>query len=241
MSDEVDTRVSLSLDPERFRLIDGYNDDTRQFVDGVINAYNDIHQTLGKAHTARALAESNPALTPENRVLIVAREVDGAKKRVLARLANAERDLRANIAHTESLLSQPLTERAGMGTLNGEVRAHLKSLSRSDREKFMTEALERDDVPTLEAILGGQPFLSGFTQIDHDHYVRTYHKRKNPQLVRRLDLMKRFLDEIERNTPVVHAQFDKAIGEKASVVAGLKQLEDQSKAAFAALKIEPTA
>lgn len=238
MSDEVDTRVSPALDPDRFRLMEGYNDDTRQFVDSVVNAYHDIYVTLGKVHDARRLAEGNLAWTPENRVLIVGKEADKQKGRILTRLAHAERDLRANIVHTEAQLSQPLTERAGMGTLNGEVRAHVKSLKRTEREAFMREALEQDDVPTLEAVLGGQPFLSGFTQIDHDHYVRTYHTRKNPQLVRRLDLMKRFLDEIERNTPIVHAQFDKAVGAKASVVTAIKNASDR---AMAALKIEPTA
>ncbi|WP_126175022.1 hypothetical protein [Tsuneonella rigui] len=100
----IDTRVSPSLDAERFRLMDGYNDDTRQFVDGVINAFNDIYTTVSAVHDPRANAEANPAWTPENRVLIVSKAAEAQKNRSLTRLANAERDLRANIAHTEEQL-----------------------------------------------------------------------------------------------------------------------------------------
>lgn len=233
----IDSRVSPALDPETYRAVEGYNDDTRMFVDDVVNAFNDIYVTVGKVHDARHLAEKNPAWTPENRILIVGQEANKQRDRSVRRLALAERDLRARIAHTEGELSRPLTERAGMGTLNGEVRAHVKALDRPKREAFMREALDRDDIPTLEAILGGQPFLSGLTPLDHEHYVRAFHVKRNPHLMVRLDLMKRFLDMVERNGPVVHAQFEKAVGAKPSLVGMLQVANDQ---ALAALKIEPT-
>lgn len=237
-ADDIDTRVSPALDPETYRAVEGYSDDTRPFVDCVVNAFSAIYHTVGKAHDARQAADRNPGWTDEQRILNVSREVEGAKQRSLTRLANAERDLRANIAHTEKLLSEPLTERAGLGTLNGEVRAHVKALNRSEREAFMNAALEANDEATLTAVLGGQYFLSGFTKVDHDHYVRIYHERKNPHLVKRLDLMNRFLEMVERNGPVVHLQFEKAVGAKPSLVANLNKLEDEAKAALADLKAE---
>jgi hypothetical protein len=237
MSSPIDSRISPALDPETYRSVEGYTDDTRMFVDDVVNAFNDIYVTLGKIHDARVLADSNPAWTPENRILIVSREAAKQRERVLTRLARAERDLRARIAHTEGELSRPLTERAGMGTLNGEVRAHVKALDRPEREAFMREALEQDDVPTLEAVLGGQPFLSGLTPLDHEHYVRLFHTKKNPHLVVRLDVMRRFLGMVERNGPVVHLQFDKATGAQPNAVRAIHAANDR---AMAALKIEPT-
>ncbi|MDB5678392.1 hypothetical protein [Sphingomonas bacterium] len=237
MFDDIDTRVSPALDPETYRAVEGYNDTTRMFVDDVVNAFNDIYVTVGKVHDARQLAEKNPAWTPENRILIVGQEANKQKDRAVRRLALAERDLRARIAHTECELTSPLTERAGLGSLNGEVRSFVRGLDRSKREAFMREALERDDGPTLEAILGAQPFLSGLTPLDHEHFLRLHHVKRNPHLVVRLDLMKRFLDMIERNGSIVHVQFDKAIGAKPSVVGALQVANDQ---ALAALKIEPT-
>jgi hypothetical protein len=238
MSDKVDTRVSPALDPETYRAVEGYNDETRRFLDGVVNAFNEIYQTVGKAHDARALAESNPALTPENRILHVARDVDTAKRRSVARLANAERDLRANIAHTEKLLSEPLTQQAALGSLNVEVRAHVKSLKREQREALMREALESDDDATLTAVLGGQHFLSGMSKVDHDHFVRRYHEKRNPSLVKRLDVMNKFLEMIERNGPLVHVQFDRAIGAPPRAVANMQSLKDRSEAALAELRAE---
>lgn len=232
----IDSRVSPALDPETYK-VEGYNDDTRTFVDGVVNAFNDAYVTVGKVHEARELWERNPAVTPENRILIVGQEADKQRDRVLKRLALAERDLRSNILHVEAKLMEPLTERAGLGSLNGEVRAFVRGLDRSEREAFMRDALDRDDEPTLTALLGAQHFLSGLTPTDRDHYLRQYHERKQPQLVRRLDVMQQVLDKFERNVPIVHAQFDRAVGAKPSLVGALNRANEQ---ALAALKIEPT-
>ena len=57
MPDNIDSRVSPALDPETYRAVEGYNDETRPFVDSVVNAFNDIYQVLGKIHDARVLAE----------------------------------------------------------------------------------------------------------------------------------------------------------------------------------------
>lgn len=233
----IDSRVSPALDPETYRSVEGYNDDTRGFVDSVVNAFNDAYVTVGKVHDARELWERNAAVTPENRIIIVGQEADKQRDRVLNRLSLAERDLRANIAHTEALLMQPLTEQAGLGSLNGEVRAYVRQLDRSGREAFMREALDRNDEPTLTALLGAQHFLSGMTPVDRDHYLRLYHEKKQPQLVQRLDVMQRVLGLFERSVPIVQAQFDKAVGAKPSVVAHLNRANEQAKAA---LNIQPT-
>lgn len=233
----VDTRVSPAIDPEVFRSVEGYNEDTRGFVDAVVNAFNDVYITVGKICDARELWERNPAVTKENAVIIVGQEADKQKQRVLNRLSLAERDLRANIQHTQSQLTEPLIELAGRGTLNAEVRAHVKALDRSEREKFMRDALDRNDEPTLTAILGAQDFLSGLTPHDHGHYLRLYHQRKQPHLMQRLDLMNRILDKFERALPIVDSAFAKAVGAKPSIVAQLERMNEQAKAA---LNIQPT-
>lgn len=236
MSAPIDSRVSPSLDPETYRSIEGVNGETIKYVGSVINAMNDAYVTVGELWDARRAADDNPGWTPEARIENVGRAAEKHKLRVLQKIDFAARDLAANIAHTEKLLGEPLTERAGRGTLNGEVRAHVKALDRSERETFMTEALERDDVPTLEAILGGQPFLSGLTQIDHEHYVRLFHTRKNPHLVVRLDVMQRFRDRLDRIGLIVHEQFEKPVGAKPKVVEALTAASDR---AMAALDIKP--
>ncbi|MDF7774045.1 hypothetical protein P1X14_02200 [Sphingomonas sp. AOB5] len=236
MPDKIDTRVSPALDPETYRAIEGYEENA-QFVGGVVNAMNDAYVTLGKVHDARRLADSNGAFTEEQRILHVGQVAEEHKLRILKRLDLAERDLAATIAHTEEQLMRPLTEQAGLGSLNGEVRAFARGLDRSEREAFMNATLEGDDEPTLTAILGAQSFLSGLTPLDHDHYLRLYHQKRRPDLVRRLDVMQRFRDRLDRIAPIVHEQFAKPVGAKPGIVAALSKANEQ---ALAALKIEPT-
>ena len=237
MTVSIDSRVSPALDPETYK-VEGYDEDTAPFVGCIINAMYDAYVVVGKIHDARAAADRNGAWTEDQKVLIVGKEAETQKERVLKRLALAERDIRASIGHTEKLLSEPLTEKAGLGSLNGEVRAFVLGLDRPKREAFMREVLEANDEQTLTAVLGAQHFLSGLTAIDHDRYLRLYHEKKQPQLVRRLDVMKRVLGKFERNIQNVHSQFDKAVGASPSVVNRLSKANEQ---ALAALKIVPTA
>ncbi|UUR08238.1 hypothetical protein [Sphingomonas glaciei] len=238
MADNIDVRVSVSLDPENLRLDEGYNDETAQFVGSVVNAFNDAYVTLGKVHDLRELWLANPAVTKEGAVVIVAKEAEKHRDRVLGRFDKAARDLAANIEHTEKQLMEPLREQAGLGSLNGEVRAYVRGLQRKEREAFMRQAFEQGDEATLLAILGAQSFLSGLTKLDQDYFLREYHTQKRPDLVRRLDVMRKFEKRLHAAAPILRAQFAKAIGEQPGVVAHLQRANEQ---ALAALKIEPTA
>jgi hypothetical protein len=238
MKDGIDIRVSPSIDPEVIKAVEGYNEETAPFVGDVINTFNDIYMTLGKVHDARELAARNPAFTPENRVLLVAKEADKHKERLFKRLDRAHDDLKARIVHTEAELSRPLTQQAALGSLNAEVRAYCKELSRADRSKLISEAMAADDDATLQSILGAQPFLSGLSRVDHDYYIHQYHSKKNPHLVARLTVMKGVLDKIHQSGPIIHRQFEKAIGGKPHDVNAIQTANER---ALAALRIEPTA
>lgn len=237
MSEKVETRVSISLDPDVYRSIEGYEQHA-QFVGCVVNAINDAHVTLGKVHDARKLADSNGAWNEDQKVLNVGRTANEHKLRILKKIDLAERDLAANIAHTEKLLSEPLTEQAGVGSLNAEVRAHVKVMKRPEREAFIREAMKADDELTLAALLGAPCYLSGLTQIDQDHFLRQYHEKRNPHLVARIDTMQRFREKLDGIGPIIHKQFEKAVGAKPHAVAAIAAANDR---AMAALKIEPTA
>ena len=150
----------------------------------MVNAINDAFVTLGKLWDARRLADSNGVWNEDQRILAVGKEADKHKQRILKKIDLADADLAANIAHTEKLLSEPLTEKAGLGSLNHEVRAHAKALDRKQRSEFIAGALKGDDELTLTALLGAPPYLSGLTKIDQDHYLRLYHSKLNPHLGR---------------------------------------------------------
>ena len=234
----VDHRVSPAVDPETFRAVEGYDDETRGFVDDVVSAFNDAYVTLGKIHDARELWERNPTTTDAQRILIVSKEAAKHKDRITRRLDRAHDSLKARIEFVENELSRPLTEMAGRGSLNAEVRTYAKGLSRSEREKLLQSSLIAGDDPTLAAILGAQPFLSGLTDVDHAHFLNKYHTQKNPHLVRRRSVMVRVLALIYRSGPVLHKEFVRAVGAKPQDVNAIDLANER---ALAALRIEPTA
>lgn len=236
MPTDLDVRVTPALDPETYRAVEGYNDDTRGYVDDVVNAFNDAYVTLGSVHTARERADENPGWTEEQRILNVGRVAAQQKERVSRRLDKAIADLKSRIAFTEGELSKPLKENAGLGTLNAEVRAYARTLNDKGRGELLTKALASDDTATLTALLGAQPFLSGLPQHEYDHFTHLYHAKQNPGLVARLAVMRNVQEVALKNSYLLHAQFERAIGAKPHRVSELEFANDR---AIAALKIEP--
>lgn len=238
MAERIDTRVSASIDGELIRLMDGYNEDTAQFVGCVANLFEAARQSLSKLHDARELWQSNPAVTKEGAVVIVAKEAQALQTKVLKRYDLATRDLDANIAHAEAQLAEPLVELASRGPVNGEVRAYARSLDRKGREALMRQALDSNDEATLAAVLGAQPFLSGLTPLDQQHFLRKYHESKRPDLVQRLDVMRRAQERLHDSRPIIFTAFSKAVGANPHEAAAYMRADEAAKAA---LNIEPTA
>lgn len=53
--------------------------------------------------------------------------------------------------------------------LAAEVRSHIKAVKKPDeRMKFVVDAIDRGDLPTVAAVLHAQPFLAGFDPVTHD-------------------------------------------------------------------------
>jgi hypothetical protein len=240
MSVPVNSNVSPALDPETYLAVEGVNDSTRGYIGDVVSVMNDIYATVGQLHTARRLADSNPAWTEEQKVLIVGAEATKQKNRLAQKLDRCTRDLDSRIAHTEGELIRPV-QVAAAGPLAKEVRQHFKSLNNGEPSKLIREALAADDEATVQSVLGAQPFLSGLSVVERDYFIGLYHAKKNPHLVERLDVMKRVRDLMNSsgaNGAVFHRAFEKAVGAKPHVVSAIDKANER---ALAALNIQPTA
>lgn len=240
MSVPVNSRVTPALDPETYLAVEGVNDSTRGYVDDVISTMNDCYATLGRLHLAKDLVDSNPAWTAEQKILTMGAEVTKQKNRLAQKLDRTVRDLESRIAHTEQELLRPV-QQAAAGPLAKEVRQHFKGLSNSERSKQIREALEADDEATLQAVLGAQPFLSGLTAVDRDHFIGLYHAKKLPHLVERRDVMIRvrnLLNNSGANGSAFHRAFEHVVGAKPDEVLAIEKANQR---ALDALKIEPTA
>lgn len=240
MAVPLNARVTPALDPETYLSIEGVNDQTRGYVDDVISFANDAYATLGKLTVAKDLAESNPAWSPEQRVLILSEEANKQRNRLAQRLDRTVRSLEGRIASTEQDLLEPVQQGAAQAWAS-EIRAHAKSLSSSERSKLIREAMEGDDDATLMALLGPQPFLSGLSAEDRKWHLREYNAKKKPHLVERLETMKRvrnFLNTSGANGPAFTKAFEKVVGAPAGEVRAISVANQK---ALDALKIEPTA
>jgi len=204
----------------------------------VANFFDAARESLSKLHNARELWQANPAVTKAGAVVIVAKEAQVLQPKVLKRYDLAIRELEANIAHAEAQLAEPLIELASRGPVNAEVRAYARTLDRKGREAFMREALNSNDEATLAAVLGAQPFLSGLTPLDQEHFLRNYHEKKRPDLVRRLDVMRRAQERLLDVRPILFTAFSKAVGASPVEAAAYLRADEAAKAA---LNIEPHA
>ena len=239
MSVPVNSRVTPALDPEVYLAVEGVNDSTRGYISDVVSVFNDAYATIGKLHSAKELVDSNPAWTAEQKVLMMSGETTKQKERLAKKLDRVCRDLDSRIALTESDLLKPV-QQAAAGPLALEVRQHFKSLNNSERSKLIREAMEADDDATLQAVLGPQAFLSGMSSIDRDHFIGLYHRKRQPHLVERLEVMVRVRDLMNRSGATgsaFHKAFDVVLGASTNVAS---TIEKANRAAVDALKIEPT-
>jgi DNA-binding phage protein len=106
------------------------------------------------------------------------------------------------------------------------------------RAKLLNEAFENNDADTLQAILRAQPFLSGMSAPEHDHYLRRLHEKQNPHLVARLSVMRAAMDKLGRDGTKVMVEMQKAVG---APPAKVKAIDAANERALASLRIEPTA
>lgn len=233
MSIAVDTRVTPALHESNVAELEGYGDDTAVFVASVAETFSDTYQTLVKLHDARAAASKNQAWTEAQQILLVAKEADKQQARLCKKFDSLSASLRKHADAVDQQLSQPLKEKAGMGSLNGEVRAYAKSLSREDRIKLVERAFVAGDTDTLQALLGAQHFLSGFIPEEHTYYARKFHEMRNPDLVRRLTVVRAALRMVEERSPLLFPQIEKVLGMRRDKV---KALERQNEDALKALK-----
>ena len=137
------------------------------------------------------------------------------------------------IKSMDEMLTGPLQQKAGMGTLNTEIRNHVRAMPTEERQKFLEDALARKDLTTLTAILGGPGYLSGLMDAEVTHYTRKLHEIQHPEVVGRLTALRSAKAHVEKVGPLVMGQVEKAMGADWGRVTALR--EGNSKA-LAALK-----
>jgi hypothetical protein len=157
-ADELLTRPSPSFDPRVITAMDGYNDETKGLVSGIVAAVEGLQSAVTEVIAAREGVALDPTLNEAAQVLKVADFSQRVFDKATARFDAAYKALHTAGEVFEAELRKPVAY-AATGAFTAEVRAHVRSLSSDERMRFLTEAVDRKDMVALGAVLGA-PSLS---------------------------------------------------------------------------------
>jgi hypothetical protein len=213
MSDEIDIRVSLDLDPEAAMLtIADYDDDTASYVGPAKAAFTEAFASLRAIHDAKAAVVDDPTLNEAGQLLKVD---DFAQKRMLAKVYplwdTASSTLNAKVEAWEKEMTKAVESKASQ-MVSSEIRAHFKGLKLGERMAAISQAIRDGDEVVASAVLGAPGMLSGIDDELKPHLVREYHERFNPQMAKRLRAVTQARDLIDGRMGVLKKEVAKAVG-----------------------------
>lgn len=221
---------TLSLDPANVTAIDDY-DDHKGYVQCAVDAFSTTHSALHRLSDAREQVKKDTSKTEANQILCIAAEAGKLQDAATRKFDAARKTLTDAIAHTDALLSKPLHSAAD-NRISGEVRDLCRSMSASDREKFISEAMKDRDTTVLNAILGAPAALSGLSKQMLAHHTRAYHEMMTPDVAARLKVMRNALDLVESRAGLVFGEIEKALGARWDVVQRLRKTQDAASQAL---------
>lgn len=233
MSDiKVSTKVTPALHVQNVYALEGIDDITRPYIAPVVTAMDDAYQSLEAIHKAREAAAKNPAWTDAQQLLQVSQFAEKHQKRVLKQIDSVVSNLDKGIKAMEEMLTGPLEQQAGMGTVNEEIRRHVKSMSSEERRKFLSEANASGDTKTMTAVLGVPHYLTGMLPAEQAYYVREYHTRRSPDTAARLKVMTAARDLLNERAPLIHGEVEKAMGQNWRKVQMIREAATAAEQAF---------
>jgi hypothetical protein len=213
MSDEVDTRVSLDLDPEAaMATIVDYDDDTASYVGPAKAALTEAFSSLRAIHDAKAAVADDPTLNDAGKLLKVD---EFAQKRMIGKVYplwdTASSSLNAKVEAWEKEMTKEVVSQASQ-MVSGEVRAHVKGLKTGERMAAISQAIRDGDSVVASAVLGAPAMLSGLDEEMKQVLLREYHERFNPRLAKRLRAVTAARDLIDGRMGVLKREVAKAVG-----------------------------
>lgn len=197
-----------SLDPG---VIDHIADEaTAGYVAPARDALRVAHEGIAAVIAARRTVNENNAWSKERRLLKIAEFADKKQEAATKAIDSATKRLEQGVTALETSLNAPLTQDANAGSINGEIRTHMKGLSHEERSKLLDTA----DPTTLRAVLSGPGYLSGISEDERALRINAFHRSTQPEVARRADHMRKALTILETNGPLIFKQIEEAIDGK---------------------------
>ena len=212
MADEIDTRISLDLDPDAvFATIEDYDDDTASYLSPAKAAFTEAYSALRAIHDAKAAAAEDPTLNDAGRLL---KTDDYAHKRLMKVYPlwdTAAASLSSKVEAWTAELSKAVTSKSSQ-MVSGEVRSFFKSMPTGERMTAISAAIKAGDETTVTAVLGAPPYLSGLEPEMQAVLLREWHEHSNPKLAKMLRAAQAGLAQIEEKLGLLRREAKKAVG-----------------------------
>jgi hypothetical protein len=221
---------SPSIDPRNIEAIDGYAE-----LGGNLKKARDAfalaHAKLEELYNLRRQYAESTTDTEDKKLLRIA----SAAERVMADFSKAFDDARTVLLKEVDTLDRSLTaalEQQALGSLNAEIRAHVKSLSTEDRGRLISQATTGKNLKVLTSVLGAPGFLSGISDEEHAHYTRRYRESTAPDSVRRLAASRKAVELLESRGGIALKQVEEAMGGSFAQVKLLRDRDVKNEKAF---------
>jgi len=230
-TNEVKAGVSPTLHPANITGITGY-EEHKGYVVHSVTALDSAYQSVDAVIVAKRKLAIDESRTPKARIVEVAQLAEKYSAKLQKSFELSWDKLHAGINHIDELLSEPMEQQAGTGIINGEIRAHAKSLKPDERNKLIADALQSGDSKTIAALLGAPAYLSGLRDVEKDRYTRMYHESTNPDLTKRLEVMRQAKEKLEQARPVIFKELERAVGASKFEIEKLKAASSEAEAAL---------
>lgn len=233
---------SASLHEARvFALAPDEHDEVRPYLADASGFLQKTRETLMKIDTAYRDMMLDKSIPPDQRTLKLQDATNAAFQKAVVGRAKAIEALQKKIAFTDGELSKPLETQAATPR-STELRAVLRSLNspakvnESIRAALTSEQRTPQQAELLASTLGAHALTVGISEIEQAMHVRIFNEKSAPQILRRLDLLKKALTIVEGIHPdTLHSQYEGAMRSKfsrASAISGLASKAAQSLAAI---------
>jgi hypothetical protein len=190
---------------------------------------------VDEAHTALL---KDPSKTPDARTMLLAGPANRKFDAVYASCVKTQEMIIKQIEHTESELSSPLVTGATTEA-HKELRQVIRGMSKEQRQAAITKAIADGDEAIVIAALGAHPLTTGLDPVMHQSLTRMYNVKKSPEVVRRIEALKRSLEIVASVAPILVSNFESALRGTFAGASKVRGLSEASEKALAKILGEP--
>lgn len=226
---------SATLSPVNVTGADDYLEEDATSVQPVITALQAMHEAATKVIEAREAVKLDSTLTPAAQLLAIDAMQDKLWPAATRKVDSANAWLNQSIAAEEKALRAPIREHA-TGPYAAELRTLVRGMETGARMTFLTKAIADNDAISVGAVLGGAPAaLSGLNAEMVSALTEQWQRARNPQAVRKLNLMKSAQAKMERAAGVFITTREQTMGARFETVRRLREQQSATRRVVGAI------